>query len=144
PSNFYTPGPALALDKYPALEWKIRGSGRIQTEYMTSSGKNLVARSLYDTKYGARCDVRRLSDGGTWCVPGAVDLPLGSTGNFFADSQCSSPVAQPNEPTGGPPTKHLFAVVYPSGNACGQNVALTLHSLVEHASLIYYQEGPGI
>jgi hypothetical protein len=141
-SVFYTIGTALDQGSYPELDVKRQGSERIQVDYITSAGKNLFAESYYDTKYELRCWPKQLSDGGRWCIPGALEFKADYPG-FFSDPQCTRAVGadtpQPLLPDVAPQPS-LFALVYPPGHSCDAHLRPTLYSLEKYnGPLFQYQ-----
>lgn len=144
PSVFYEFGPPVSLDKYPALTLVKVGSDRLQIEYVTSGGKNLLVNSYFDTKYGMPCTPTMLSDGGTWCVPGAMAF-IPETDNVFADSRCTRPIGDGSiqQSVPGPQTGLVFpfALVFPRGSSCNPKLLPTLSAIVEYSGPTYQLSG---
>jgi hypothetical protein len=142
-SVFYELGPALSLDKYPVLSTiKVR-TDRLQIEYLTSAGKNLLVNSYLDTKYDLPCTPTKLADGGTWCVPRTIQLLLDSPA-LFADPQCTRPLLDwfpgPSE-EGLQTPKFRFGLVFPRGSSCNPTLLPTLVSIVDYDGPTYQALG---
>lgn len=138
-SVFYELGPALSLDKYPVLSLLKVGTERLQIEYLTSAGKNLLVNSYFDTKYGMQCTPTKLADGGTWCVPGTIQF-LPDNPNLFADAECTRPLVDwfpgPDE-MGLATPKFRFGLAFPPGSSCNPKLAPTLVSIVDYSGATY-------
>jgi hypothetical protein len=145
PSVFYTVGASLDQASYPRLDVKRQGSERIQIDYITSAGKNLFAESYYDTKYDLRCNPIQLSDGGRWCVPGALEFTPDYPG-YFSDPQCTHAV-DINMPQallpGEAPEPVLFGLVYSPGHSCDAHSKPTLYSLEKYSGPLFQYQPDG-
>jgi hypothetical protein len=139
-SLFYARGPRLEMSRYPSLTLGRSGTGRIQTEYLQSSGENLAAASFYDTKYDQRCTPMPLADGGTWCVPGAVWVDSSNL-TAFADTECTRQVvvsaSQPDDPL----APFRFGLLFPDDRACRPTEYPTLHSIQEYGGSAFEKIG---
>lgn len=87
----YRVGPSTTLARYPELSTVIEGDERIRKEYVSSEGKKLLFRSLYDSRYEEACEPTELADGSTRCVPASVPWVSGT--GLFGDAECTLPVA---------------------------------------------------
>jgi hypothetical protein len=129
PYYFYTQGARIVPSDYPPLSTKREGSGRLQTEYVTSAGKNLYVNAYYDTKLGKSCMPQALANGGTWCIPDAPAAFYGAGAfDMFADAQCSVPLVR--EESGAVPSWALAELP-----TCGTQFQLV--AAVPHKGPVY-------
>jgi hypothetical protein len=139
-SLFYARGPRLELGRYPALTLGRSGTGRIQTEYLQSAGKNLASDAFYDTRYDQRCTPMPLSDGKVWCVPGALWVDS-SNMNAFTDSLCTHPIATSTARAGDPLTPFRFGLLFPDDRYCKPAEYPTLRSIGEYSGPAFEKVG---
>lgn len=137
-SIFYTQGPRLEPGRYPSLTLGRIGTGRIQTEYLQNAGKNLAAGAFYDTRYDQRCTPMPLSDGKTWCVPGALWVDSSNL-NAFADSTCTHRIVISAAQSDDPLAPFRFGLLFPDDRACKPTEYPTLHSIQEYGGSAFEQ-----
>jgi hypothetical protein len=142
PSLFYAHGPRLAANRYPSLTLGKNETGRVQTVFLQSDGKNLVPDSFYDTKYDQACTPMPLSDGGVWCVPGALWVDdLGSVVNAFADPACTRRVLVSSSQPDDPLAPFHFALLFPNDRFCKPTEYAVLHSIHEYSGPTFQAVG---
>jgi hypothetical protein len=139
-SLFYVQGPRLMVDRYPSFALGRSGAGRIQTVYLQSAGENLVPDSFYDTKYDQRCTPMPLSDGKTWCVPGALWVDSKNL-NAFADPLCTRRIVTSASRSNDPLAPFRFGLLFPDDRYCKPTEYPALHSIREYSGSAFEMIG---
>jgi hypothetical protein len=128
-SYLYTPGGPLALNRYPLLDLTVEGTVRLQTQYWTSNGKNLLAQSLYDSTYGETCTPMQLSDGGRWCVPNST-----IRFDYYGDTRCTVLIGVSTSQV----SNTRMGILNPGDGRCPDSTPPVLHVAIPSTGSSYY------
>jgi hypothetical protein len=87
---YYRVGPPLRPESYPSLELTPQGTGRFRQLFLTSGGRNIAARGIYDGTYDSACAGTVFPDGSARCAPGGA---VASWNGDYSDPTCTRPIA---------------------------------------------------